>query len=199
MKFRNVSVDATYTQFEDRPAFEEVAVIADRLMGRVHFRTHGSIGSCLTPSSLASQSRSLFQKHCCRSRNPLEVTPAEGNAAGGAGGNADYEFLPSAGSILEEVVPASFRVKLFKCFLDRRGQRTDRAYGCDEECDRERWRHHQTTFENLQPSTPIAELLKRSWKSSAASKPSKTSEPRRCPEPTLTRRASEGRVTSPKR
>ncbi len=29
-----------------------------------------------------------------------------------------YEFLPSAKSILEEVVPTSFRVKLFKCFLD---------------------------------------------------------------------------------
>jgi F-type H+-transporting ATPase subunit gamma len=31
---------------------------------------------------------------------------------------ADYEFLPSATSILEEVVPACFRVRLFKCFLD---------------------------------------------------------------------------------
>ena len=29
-----------------------------------------------------------------------------------------YEFLPSAESILAEVVPASFKVKLFKCFLD---------------------------------------------------------------------------------
>jgi F-type H+-transporting ATPase subunit gamma len=29
-----------------------------------------------------------------------------------------YEFLPSAQSILEEVVPTSFKVKLFKCFLD---------------------------------------------------------------------------------
>jgi F-type H+-transporting ATPase subunit gamma len=29
-----------------------------------------------------------------------------------------YEFLPSAASILEEVVPTSFKVKLFKCFLD---------------------------------------------------------------------------------
>jgi F-type H+-transporting ATPase subunit gamma len=29
-----------------------------------------------------------------------------------------YEFLPSAASILEEVVPASFKAKLFKCFLD---------------------------------------------------------------------------------
>ena len=33
-------------------------------------------------------------------------------------GESQYEFLPSAESILEEVVPTSFRVKLFKCFLD---------------------------------------------------------------------------------
>ncbi len=29
-----------------------------------------------------------------------------------------YEFLPSAESILDEVLPTSFKVKLFKCFLD---------------------------------------------------------------------------------
>jgi F-type H+-transporting ATPase subunit gamma len=29
-----------------------------------------------------------------------------------------YEFFPSAESILEEVVPTSFKVRLFKCFLD---------------------------------------------------------------------------------
>ena len=33
-------------------------------------------------------------------------------------GESMYEFLPSAESILEEVVPTSFKVKLFKCFLD---------------------------------------------------------------------------------
>ncbi|MBL9124793.1 MAG: F0F1 ATP synthase subunit gamma, partial [Planctomycetaceae bacterium] len=33
-------------------------------------------------------------------------------------GQTQYEFLPSAASILEEVVPTSFKVKLFKCFLD---------------------------------------------------------------------------------
>ncbi|MFP6692326.1 MAG: FoF1 ATP synthase subunit gamma, partial [Pirellulales bacterium] len=27
-------------------------------------------------------------------------------------------FLPSAESILEEIVPTSFKVRLFKCFLD---------------------------------------------------------------------------------
>jgi F-type H+-transporting ATPase subunit gamma len=33
-------------------------------------------------------------------------------------GTVDYEFLPSAGEILEEIVPASFKARLFKCFLD---------------------------------------------------------------------------------
>ena len=33
-------------------------------------------------------------------------------------GTVQYEFLPSAESILDEVVPTSFKVKLFKCFLD---------------------------------------------------------------------------------
>ncbi len=33
-------------------------------------------------------------------------------------GTVQYEFLPSAESILAEVVPTSFKVKLFKCFLD---------------------------------------------------------------------------------
>ena len=33
-------------------------------------------------------------------------------------GQPAYEFLPSAASILDELVPMSFRVRLFKCFLD---------------------------------------------------------------------------------
>ena len=43
---------------------------------------------------------------------------------GGVAGSAatekkiDYEFLPSAGEILEEIVPAAFKARLFKCFLD---------------------------------------------------------------------------------
>ncbi len=32
--------------------------------------------------------------------------------------NVDYEFLPSAQEILEEIVPAAFKAQLFKCFLD---------------------------------------------------------------------------------
>jgi F-type H+-transporting ATPase subunit gamma len=30
----------------------------------------------------------------------------------------EYEFLPDAASILAEILPMSFKVRLFKCFLD---------------------------------------------------------------------------------
>ena len=32
--------------------------------------------------------------------------------------SVEYEFLPSAKDILEELLPVSFKVRLFKCFLD---------------------------------------------------------------------------------
>ena len=43
---------------------------------------------------------------------------SSGDAAEKSSSNDEYEFLPSAASILEEVVPTSFKVRLFKCFLD---------------------------------------------------------------------------------
>src|SRR5205823_1723483 len=30
----------------------------------------------------------------------------------------EYEFMPAAQGILEEILPVSFKVRLFKCFLD---------------------------------------------------------------------------------
>jgi F-type H+-transporting ATPase subunit gamma len=32
--------------------------------------------------------------------------------------SVDYDFIPSASEILAEIVPAAFKAKLFKCFLD---------------------------------------------------------------------------------
>lgn len=113
MKFRNVHIDATYTQFEDRPAFEEVSIIADRLMeefisGRMD-RLEVVYTKFVSISKQIAVSETLL---------PFSQPADSSTTPAGSGGNADYEFLPSASSILEEVVPASFRVKLFKCFLD---------------------------------------------------------------------------------
>jgi F-type H+-transporting ATPase subunit gamma len=38
--------------------------------------------------------------------------------AAATGPKVEYEFLPDAQGILEEILPVSFKVRLFKCFLD---------------------------------------------------------------------------------
>ncbi|HEY8505497.1 MAG TPA: FoF1 ATP synthase subunit gamma, partial [Gemmataceae bacterium] len=47
---------------------------------------------------------------------PLSAVGSEGPAPAGPG--VDYEFVPAAGEILEELVPMAFKIRLFKCFLD---------------------------------------------------------------------------------
>ena len=53
-------------------------------------------------------------------RNPAPA--GTGREAGGVKrapeANVEYEFLPEAAGILEELVPAAFKARLFKCFLD---------------------------------------------------------------------------------
>jgi F-type H+-transporting ATPase subunit gamma len=115
MMFRHVSIDQTYTHFEDSPAFNQVALIADRLMEE--FITGKTDRLDVVYTQFISSSKQIA---VAETLLPFkQPTAAEVAAASGAeGARANYEFLPSAESILEEVVPASFRVKLFKCFLD---------------------------------------------------------------------------------
>jgi F-type H+-transporting ATPase subunit gamma len=121
-KFRKIAADQTYTHFDDKPKFEEVEVLANRYLeeyitGRLD-RLDVAYMKFLSGSRQAPVIETLL---------PLGSLAG----AGGAGGSkpaaaaaaekrpaAMYEFLPSAAGILQEVVPASFKVKLFKCFLD---------------------------------------------------------------------------------
>jgi F-type H+-transporting ATPase subunit gamma len=112
MKFRQVAIDEMYTQFEDSPKFEEVAVIADRLMEEFTSGKNDRLDVVYTKFLSISKQVAVSETLL-----PFKQ-PSTADATETSGSKADYEFLPSAGSILEEVVPASFRVKLFKCFLD---------------------------------------------------------------------------------
>ncbi|HEY2910971.1 MAG TPA: FoF1 ATP synthase subunit gamma, partial [Gemmataceae bacterium] len=49
-----------------------------------------------------------------QARSPATEAPAPAKK----GERVPYEFLPDPRSILEEIVPVSFKVRLFKCFLD---------------------------------------------------------------------------------
>lgn len=119
MKFRNVAIDEMYTKFEDQPAFNDVAVIADRLMDDFTAGRMDRLDIAYTRFvSISKQIPTVETLLPFAQPKADEGAAANGGAGESSGGNRDYEFLPSAASILEEVVPASFRVKLFKCFLD---------------------------------------------------------------------------------
>jgi F-type H+-transporting ATPase subunit gamma len=111
-KFEGIPVDHKYTQFEDKPGFAEVNEIADRFVkdfiaGQLH-RVD------VVYQKFLSAAR---QAPACETLLPIGDL-ATGGGAESNGRPVDYEFLPSAREILEEIVPAAFRARFFKCFLD---------------------------------------------------------------------------------
>jgi F-type H+-transporting ATPase subunit gamma len=114
-KFRKIALAQTYTQFNDQPKFEEVEPIANRYLdayvtGKLD-RLDVAYTRFLTSSKQTAVVETLLPL------GSLEGAE-EGQKQDEPAGESMYEFLPSAESILQEVVPASFKAKLFKCFLD---------------------------------------------------------------------------------
>jgi F-type H+-transporting ATPase subunit gamma len=116
-RYQRVAAAETYTTFEDKPAFDEVEPIAERYMrmfiarevDRVevaYMRFYNAARQAPVVETLLPLAGAVVET---RRRGPAEVRPAK---------PVEYEFLPSARDILEELLPVSFKVRLFKCFLD---------------------------------------------------------------------------------
>ncbi len=119
LKFRGIPLEKTFTQFDDEPAFDEVAKIADDLMER--FITGKIDRVDIAYTKFVSISKQIPVAETLLPIAGLATESGKSNSAEPAsksGFRDNYEFLPSAASILEEVVPAAFRARLFKCFLD---------------------------------------------------------------------------------
>jgi F-type H+-transporting ATPase subunit gamma len=119
-RFANVPVEKTYTEFEDQPSFDAVARIADDLIARYITGAIDRVDVAYT--KFVSSSKQIPVVETLLPFAGIEIPAAKQDATSGAATGKsvrdDYEFLPSAAGILEEVVPASFRARLFKCFLD---------------------------------------------------------------------------------
>jgi F-type H+-transporting ATPase subunit gamma len=114
--FRKIDVDEGYLQFDDRPTFDEVEVLAN---GYLDDFTTGKIDRLVVAyTSFTSVAKQTPVVETLLPLGSLTDNNEESDEDQGASGEAGYEFLPSAQSILEEVVPTSFKIKLFKCFLD---------------------------------------------------------------------------------
>ncbi len=115
LKFRGVDADQTYTQFEDQPAYDEVDKIASAYLEKY---VTGQVDRLdVVYTKFISTARQVATIETLLPLGSLDDGESDQQQEGG-GSTGEYEFLPSAESILEEVVPTSFKAKLFKCFLD---------------------------------------------------------------------------------
>jgi F-type H+-transporting ATPase subunit gamma len=127
LRFRGIRPDATYTHFEDRPQYTEVEALANRYISLyaggeidrldvaytrfINAARQEAVVETLLPMTAAAVGQAVAS---VRQAKPAGATaPAEPARA-----RVPYEFVPDARSILEEIVPVSFKVRLFKCFLD---------------------------------------------------------------------------------
>ncbi len=112
--FGNVELDKEFTQFEDKPSYDEVEVIANRYLDAY---ATGEIDRLdVVYTKFESISRQTVAVETLLPLGSLVQTTDKGVEESSS--DTIYEFVPSPASILEEVVPTSFKVKLFKCFLD---------------------------------------------------------------------------------
>lgn len=117
-RYAGIPIEKTYTQFDDQPSFDAVAKIADEQIYRFVSGQVDRVDVAYT--QFISSSKQVPVVETLLPFAGLDVSPIAGTTSAGEETKVrdDYEFLPNASAILEEVVPASFRARLFKCFLD---------------------------------------------------------------------------------
>jgi F-type H+-transporting ATPase subunit gamma len=114
-RFQGVTAEHSYTHFEDKPTFEQVdevgaRYLADYIAGRID-RIEIAYMKFLNAARQAPVVETLLPLTSL-APEPGRKAVEEKKAA------VEYEFLPSAAGILEEILPMSFKIRLFKCFLD---------------------------------------------------------------------------------
>jgi F-type H+-transporting ATPase subunit gamma len=118
-KFRDIEADETFTQFDDQPEYAEIEKIANRYLAAYEAGKLHRLDVTYTKFHTVARQEIVTETLLPLGKIEGADTPVDPEAvAARESGESLYEFVPSAESILEEVVPTSFRIKLFKCFLD---------------------------------------------------------------------------------
>ena len=135
-RYHGVSFEASYTHFEDKPRFEEVEVLANRYLEGYLGRRYDQVEVAYMKFLSASRQTPVVETLLPLStiapplRRPatigatvsdstaLESITAHATGPATPAATIEYEFLPDPRSILEELLPMSLKVRLFKCFLD---------------------------------------------------------------------------------
>src|SRR5579872_3389735 len=124
LRFQKTKADQSYTHFEDKPRFEEVDAIASRFIQMYVAREIDWVDVAYVKFMSASRQVPVVETLLPLAK-PAEIAAVikvkPGYVKEGQHSPAttiQYEFLPSAKEILEKILLAAFKARLFKCFLD---------------------------------------------------------------------------------
>jgi F-type H+-transporting ATPase subunit gamma len=113
LNFQKVDIARQYMHFEDKPTFAEVNELGARYAEDF---VSGHIDRLdVAYTAFETMSR---QKAVVETLLPMSNLSSDTDEDEAVPTVSEYEFAPSAQEILEEIVPAAFHAKLFKCFLD---------------------------------------------------------------------------------
>ncbi len=125
LRFQGIKPDKTFTSFEDRPQFAEVEEIANRYISMFVESRIDRVDVAYTRFISVARQEAVVTSLLPMSTKDvgaLETTSrgrkSDTDSQVSSSATTPYEYLPNATSILEEIVPVSFKVRLFKCFLD---------------------------------------------------------------------------------
>ena len=111
-KFNRIPLAATHTQFGDSPAYDEVERLARRYMDDYRSGKYDAVRVVsMNFISMSKQTPEAFTLLPLSKPAGAEAQPARGKKVA-----ADYEFIPSAGELLEEIIPMAVKTRLFQAF-----------------------------------------------------------------------------------
>jgi F-type H+-transporting ATPase subunit gamma len=111
LRFRGIDMADRYTTYEDKPEFAAVAPIGQAYLDAYASGTIDRLDVVYTKFHGIARQEAVAEML-------LPLAPPEVAGSDAQLASDDYDFYPSAESILEEILPASFMSRLFKCFLD---------------------------------------------------------------------------------
>ena len=168
--FRKIAPAASVHALRRPAEFDEVDVLANRYLEDYRAGQARSARRGLHEVRVRQPASTPSSRRCCRW---ADLAGRRDGAGGRRPAQSQYEFLPSAESILEEVVPTSFKVKLFKCFLDaavsEQIARMVAMKAATENADDDDQPACRMTYNRARQ---VQITVGTAWKSSAASKPS---------------------------
>jgi F-type H+-transporting ATPase subunit gamma len=109
-RFLGTEMAEAITDFGDAPRFDQVEPLANRLMQRFAAGELAGVDVAYTQFVSTARQRAVVER----------ILPLSSETAGEeeASAGLEYEFSPAPQELLEELLPASVRVRIYQCFTD---------------------------------------------------------------------------------